>query len=100
LEVGTGGEGTDESGVLPRPEEPGVLLTGKPLVAANLWMEKDGVLVITMKGRTGRFKLIEGEESCTGKEADDDPLTYHFQVHVSAVTNQENVLKHEEIPNF
>jgi hypothetical protein len=81
-----GGEGT-------RPKDFEVFLTGKALTAANLRMDKDGVLVITMKGRTGLFKLIEGEESC--KEADDDPLTYHL--YVSAVTNQEKVPKHEEL---
>ena len=88
--VGTGGERTDGSGV-PMPEDPTVFLSGEPLIAANLRVDNDGVLVITMKGRTGRFKLIEGDDTI-----DDDPLTFHF--HVSALTNQEKVQKREEPP--
>jgi len=83
--VGAGGEGEDGSGV-PIPEDPAVFPSGEPLIAAYIRVEDDGVLVITMKGRTGRFKLIESD--------DDDPLTFHF--HVSALTNQEEVLKREE----
>ena len=82
--VGTDEEGTDGS-VVPMPEDPAVFLSGKPLIAANLRVEDDGVLVITMKGLIRRFRLIEGD--------DDDPLTFHF--YVSAVTNQEKVPKRE-----
>ena len=89
-DIGSIGSGLDGSGV-PTPEDPAVFLSGEPLVAAYLRVEHDGVLVITMKGRTGRFKLIEGDDAIN-----DDPLTFHF--HVSAVTNQENVLEREEPP--
>ena len=86
--VGAGGDGygKDGSGV-PMSENPEMFLSGKPLIAAYLRVEDDGVLVITMKGQTRRFKLIEGD--------DDDPLTFHF--HVSALTNQEKVPKREDI---
>ena len=91
--VGTGGERKDGSGVqIPEDQaDPMAFLSGKPLVAANIRVEDDGVLVITMKGQTGRFKLIEGDDTIH-----DDPLTFHF--HVSALTNQEKVLKREKPP--
>ena len=60
----------------------------KSHIAAKLRVEKDGettILVVTMKGRTGRFKLIEGKA-----EGHDDPLTFYF--YVSAMTNQEVAL--------
>jgi hypothetical protein len=88
-DVRTGGEGTDGREV-PMSEDPAVFLSGVPLIAANIRVENDGVLLITMKGRTVRFKLIEGDA------IDDDPLTFHF--HVSAVTNQEKVPTREEPP--
>ena len=82
--VGAGGVGKDGSEV---SEDPVVFPSGEPLTAAYLRVEDGGVLVITMKGRTGRFQLIE-----SGDAIDDDPLTtFHF--HVSAVTNQEKVQK-------
>ena len=88
-DIGTGGEGKDGSRLRrkKRKEDPAVFLSG-PLVAANIRVEDDGVLVITMKGRTGRFKLIEAD--------DDDPLTFHF--HVSTLTNQEKVPNREVEP--
>lgn len=83
--VEAGGEGKDGSGA-PIPENPAVFLSGEPLIAAYLQVEDGGVVVITMKCRIARFKLAEGD--------DDDPLTFHF--HISALTNQEKVLKREK----
>ena len=61
---------------------------GKPLIPAKIRVE-DGVLFITMKGRTGRFKLVENDDACDGN-------TFHFRV--SAVTNQETIPKREAPP--
>ena len=87
--VGTDGEGKDEGASMSK--DPSVFLSGESLVAANLRVDNDGILVITMKdtGRTGRFKLIEDDTAI-----DDDPLTFHF--YVSALTNQAKIMKREE----
>lgn len=84
--IGAGGIGEDGSGVPLMPEMSLDYPRYQHYSAAYLRVEDDGVLVITMKGRTGRFKLIEGD--------DDDPLTFHF--HVSALTNQEKAPKREK----
>ena len=55
--IGSVGEGKYGSGVS-MPADPAVFPLGEPLIAAYLRVEDDGVLVITIEGRTGRFKLI------------------------------------------
>ena len=89
-DIGTGGEGADGSGYLCQ-KILRCFCQGTHSIAAHLRLDEDGVLVITMKGRTGQFKLIEGDDAI-----DDDPLTFHF--HVCVVTNQEKIPKREEPP--